>query len=76
MPDPILTLNDGFEHTSPDLRDEVRGVQNELNQQGFSLTIDGQFGRETETVVKRYQRDHDLNDDGVVGSLTWAALSV
>jgi peptidoglycan hydrolase-like protein with peptidoglycan-binding domain len=71
---PILRLNDGFEHTSPDLKDEVRKLQNELNQEGFSLTVDGQFGAETEAAVKRFQREHGLNDDGIVGPLTWAAL--
>jgi peptidoglycan hydrolase-like protein with peptidoglycan-binding domain len=71
---PILRLNDGFDHTSTDLRDEVKRLQNELNQEGFSLNPDGQFGPETEAAVKRYQRGHSLNDDGVVGPLTWAAL--
>lgn len=71
---PVLRLNDGFDHTSPNLKDEVKRLQSELNQEGFSLNTDGQFGPETEAAVKRFQREHGLNDDGVVGPLTWAAL--
>lgn len=35
---------------------------------------DGDFGGGTETAVKEFQREHDLDDDGVVGPMTWAAL--
>jgi hypothetical protein len=28
----ILRLNDGFDHTSPELRDQVKVLQTELNQ--------------------------------------------
>ncbi len=71
---PLLRLNDGFDHTSPELRDEVKELQTELNKEGFSLAVDGLFGRETESAVKRFQAEHLLDDDGVVGPLTWAAL--
>ncbi len=74
MSHPILRLNDGFDHTSPELRDEVKALQTELNQEGFRLEADGLFGRDTESAVKRFQREHGLDDDGVVGPLTWAAL--
>ena len=74
MSHPILRLNDGFDHTSPELRDEVKTLQTELNQEGFALEVDGLFGRDTESAVKRFQREHGLDDDGIVGPLTWAAL--
>ncbi|MCI0484572.1 MAG: peptidoglycan-binding protein [candidate division NC10 bacterium] len=74
MSRPILRLYDGFDHTSPELRREVKGLQAELNKEGFSLDVDGLFGRDTENAVKRFQREHGLDDDGVVGPLTWAAL--
>jgi len=74
MSHPILRLNDGFDHTSPELRDEVKALQIELNQGGFALEADGLFGRDTESAVKRFQREHGLDDDGIVGPLTWAAL--
>jgi hypothetical protein len=75
MKRPTLRLNDGFDHTSPELREEVRELQRILNQEGFGLGTDGMFGRETEMAVKRYQRDHGLDDDGIVGEMTWAILT-
>lgn len=71
---PLLRFNDGFDHTSPELRDEVKELQMELNQEGFPLRVDGLFGRDTESAVKRFQAEHFLDDDGVVGPVTWAAL--
>ena len=74
MSHPQLRLNDGFENTSAELRDTVKSLQGLLNQNGFSLEADGLFGRDTEAAVKRFQGEHHLIDDGVVGPLTWAAL--
>ena len=71
---PVLRLFDGFDHTSPQLRDEVKMLQRALRQERFRLRLDGRFGRDTEDAVKRFQRRHGLDDDGVVGPLTWAAL--
>jgi hypothetical protein len=71
---PILRLNDGYDHTSPELRDEVKELQNELKQEGYKLDADGLFGRDTEAALKQFQSEHGLDDDGVVGALTWAAL--
>ncbi|MFQ5929501.1 MAG: peptidoglycan-binding protein [Acidobacteriota bacterium] len=69
---PILRLNDGFDHTSPHLRDEVREFQAALIRKGFSLETDGLFGRDTENAVKRFQREHDLAKSrvGIVASPT------
>jgi hypothetical protein len=72
---PLLRLFDGFNHTSPQLRDAVKTLQRELRQERYRLRLDGLFGRDTEDAVKRYQRAHGLDDDGVVGPLTWVVLS-
>lgn len=48
MSRPILRFYDGFEHTSPDLRDEVKELQLELKKEGFRLQADGLFGRDSE----------------------------
>ena len=37
-------------------------------------TVDGLFGEMTEQAVLQFQRDHDLDDDGIVGSYTWREL--
>ncbi len=71
---PTLRLHDGFEGTSPELREAVKELQALLNQDGLSLDVDGLFGRDTESAVKRFQREQGLDEDGIVGPLTWAAL--
>ncbi len=43
---------------------------------GFGkVTVDGNFGTATESVVKAFQRQFTLTADGVVGSSTWYAIS-
>lgn len=54
--------------------DAVRELQTLLNQNGFSLTVDGKFGAATETAVIGYQQDHGLVSDGIVGAATWDVL--
>jgi hypothetical protein len=70
-----LRLNDGRSDTSPQLRKEVQELQGRLNALGSGLAIDGIFGAETDTAVRRFQREHGLYEDGVVGPRTWNALS-
>ncbi len=75
MARPTLRLFDGFDHTNPQLRDEVKELQELLIQkENFNIAADGFFGRDTEDAVKIFQREHGLDDDGVVGPMTWAAL--
>ncbi len=38
------------------------------------LAVDGNFGSKTRTAVRQFQQAHDLEVDGVVGSLTWAEV--
>lgn len=52
----------------------VKKLQVLLNAFGAQLIADGVFGEITEDWVKRFQRDHDLREDGVVGTLTWQLL--
>jgi hypothetical protein len=70
----MLRIHDGFDGTSPELRDAVKELQDLLNADGFDLGVDGLFGRNTEAAVKRFQREQGLDDDGIVGPMTWAAL--
>ena len=49
----------------------VRSIQQELG-----ITADGVFGAQTERAVKRFQRRHELEADGIVGPLTRGALGL
>ena len=52
----------------------VKILQTRLNVHGAALTVDSSFGDLTLTAVKAFQTKKNLLSDGVVGSLTWAAL--
>ncbi|MDQ3796278.1 MAG: N-acetylmuramidase domain-containing protein [Pseudomonadota bacterium] len=49
-------------------------LQSCLKQLGYLDTIDGIFGPETETFVKRFQHEQGLVADGSVGDKTWTTL--
>ena len=70
IPKPVLKLGS----TGP----EVARLQSKLklNYASYAghLDVDGDFGKQTEEVVKEFQRRSHLKDDGVVGPLTRAAL--
>ena len=53
----------------------VRSWQIFLNLHGYDCGIaDGIFGPKTEKAVKAWQRNHDLDADGIIGKKTWASL--
>jgi len=53
---------------------DVSTLQSLLNQNGYSLDVDGIFGSKTQSAVKDYQRNAGLTVDGIVGNNTWSAL--
>jgi lysozyme len=48
----------------------VQELQTSLTNLGFPLVADGQFGAQTESAVKAFQKAHGLNVDGVAGPFT------
>lgn len=53
---------------------QVRLAQQRLKERGWSISVDGDFGAGTEKVVKAFQKEKGLTQDGVIGSNTWKAL--
>lgn len=41
---------------------------------GYDIVVDSDFGYQTDTVVKRFQRNKGTLQDGVVGKVTWGLL--
>lgn len=74
MTHPTLRLFDGYDHTSPELRRDVRELQRRLKKAGLPVDVDGYFGRETEAAVIRFQNEHGLDSDGIAGPRTWGML--
>jgi N-acetyl-anhydromuramyl-L-alanine amidase AmpD len=54
--------------------ENVKTLQKKLNEFGYKLTEDGDFGTGTETTLKDFQKKNGLTTDGVCGKLTWATL--
>lgn len=54
---------------------DVTELQKLLNQNGYSLDVDGDFGTNTQAAVKDYQQKNQLDVDGIVGNNTWGALT-
>jgi peptidoglycan hydrolase-like protein with peptidoglycan-binding domain len=58
----------------PTLRRGAFGELVRAVQARCAVEADGAFGALTEAAVRRFQRDHGLVPDGIVGPKTWAAL--
>lgn len=54
--------------------ESVRELQRILRSHGYDLQIDGVFGYITENCVKSLQGALCLEEDGICGPMTWAAL--
>lgn len=54
--------------------EEVRQLQQDLQDLGYPIGVDGIFGPETKSVVQQFQTDEGLEADGIVGPKTFAAL--
>jgi hypothetical protein len=55
---------------------QVELIQEALQRAGAVIDVDGDFGRQTEEAVRRFQHEHGLAVDGEVGPETWRALGL
>lgn len=65
------TVDDASKSTS---KDAITEYQQMLKDLGYPVSVDGIDGLETRSAVKRFQAEHDLVSDGIVGPATRAAL--
>jgi len=72
---PVLTRL--LKKKSPMMRGEdVKTVQIALFNRGYTLVPDGVFGKETDSRVRKYQKDNGLKVDGIVGEQTAKSLGL
>jgi outer membrane protein OmpA-like peptidoglycan-associated protein/peptidoglycan hydrolase-like protein with peptidoglycan-binding domain len=72
QPPPPVTAPANVDRSSPDY---IRWYQGALNRiQGAGLAVDGDAGPITKAAVQRFQVNHALTPDGIVGPQTEAAL--
>ncbi len=53
---------------------DVERLQGDLSRLGYETEVNGVFDETTETAVKKFQQDHNLTVDGIVGSQTGRQL--
>lgn len=79
-----VTMQKIYKGNSSNSKGQVRTLQRILNgangskgyrgKDGKKLTVDGNFGANTDYAVRSYQKAHKLTVDGIVGQKTWDAL--
>lgn len=60
-----------------DQGNKVKEIQANLRWRGYDIGrygVDGKFGKDTRSAVKKFQRNWGLDDDGIVGPKTWQVL--
>jgi len=52
---------------------QVRKWQQQMKNRGWSISVDGIYGPQSESVARSFQQEKGLGVDGKVGPQTWAA---
>ena len=56
---------------------KVKELQNKLNKiLNTNISLDGDFGMNTEVIVRQFQKKYKLKEDGVVGNYTWKQIEI
>lgn len=53
---------------------DVERLQGDLSRLGYQIGANGVFDESTEAAVKKFQQDHNLTVDGIVGPQTGRQL--
>lgn len=68
-------IEDALQQTSPQgPNEDVRHLQEQLNELGYHLAADGLYGPITEETVKHFQEKAGLQVDGIAGPITQAEI--
>ncbi|WUI00704.1 peptidoglycan-binding protein [Spirillospora sp. NBC_00431] len=51
----------------------VKRWQQQMRARGWNLAADGEYGPISQRICRNFQREHQLDPDGIVGPITWRA---
>jgi hypothetical protein len=54
-------------------RADLKRWQQRMKDRGWTISVDGLYGKTTASVAKAFQRQKGLSPDGLIGASTWAA---
>jgi peptidoglycan hydrolase-like protein with peptidoglycan-binding domain len=60
-------------HYGPPDSGNVKTWQAQMAARGWSITLDGDYGSQSQSVCRQFQQEKGLSVDGLVGSKTWHA---
>lgn len=52
----------------------VERLQQDFKYLGFDIKIDGRFGAETENILRRFQREENIKEDGIYGYVSYGHM--
>lgn len=56
--------------------DQVEALQSRFDRWGYTIAVDGEFGPQTDSVVRSWQRSNGITVDGIVGPETSGTFDV
>ena len=73
---PILMLTKPWMKDKPGETPFIKTIQSVLQRRGYSIDTDGNFGPQTDSIVKQFQKHTGLKQDGIIGPQTYEALRI
>lgn len=49
-------------------------VQKRMRARGWTISVDGAYGPQTESVIRAFQQEKGIGNDGIVGPITWRKM--
>ena len=69
-----VTLTDKIEVQFPVIQKGSKGTAVSMLQAMLGVKVDGDFGNDTDTSLKAFQKNVKLTEDGICGKDTWTKI--
>lgn len=70
----LLMLKEGNQNAQVGTLQILLNARGYVDEDGNPLDVDNIFGNNTDYAVRQFQRDENLDDDGIVGFNTWSRI--